>query len=192
MIMKKILFAFWAFILAFVSCGKSDQDKAENLARDLILKIDPSTDVRYVKFGALEKATIDYELTYPAYLIREEIRNHTEVMRKHKERIDHLENTNHLFVADNIKEIQRHAEIIRQLNDSFNIESSRFAPDTTRYMMRAIFEPSSSKEKLKTESVWFYFNKELTRIVGIMGTMDKSGKEALYMEYEYPPSPLNH
>ncbi len=185
--MRIYIILFLCFLVA--SCQKSDQEKAEILIRDTIGRIDKD-DIKneYIafEFGQLTKAKIDYELTYPAFRLQKEMEQSIKAMREKSDFINKWKNINPSGLKDDIRELNEYAEHVELLGDSIKKEKECFCPDTTRLMLNVRFQILNKATKQKTEeNSTFYFDKNVTRIVGILGSQDNTH---LYIEYEGVPS----
>lgn len=167
--MKKIIIILLGAV-TFISCQKSNQEKAEDLIRetmDAISRGDPGEAYKNLEFGKLEKAFLEYELTYPAHQLLKEMKRHTEAM---KEKQKFIEMWGPTYSGKMEKEIKEHITMVNLLGDSIEHEKTKFKPDTTRLMLDVTFQLYNKRtQKHKQESGTFYFDKNITRIVGMMG-----------------------
>lgn len=173
--------------MAFVSCQKSNQEKAEGLIRktmDAISQSDPNSKYDELEFGQLEKAVLEYELTYPAHQLLKQMKHHSDAMKEKKEFIDKWKDIYPAGLKNDIKQMQEHINMIQLLGDSIEHEKARFKPDTTRVMLDVTFQLYDKRtKKHRQESGTFYFDKNITRIVGALGPQDGT---LVYIEYEHP------
>ena len=179
--MKNVIVALLS-IIALFSCQKSNQEKAEKLI-EAGLKNAPG--VESIEFGTLGKAQLDYELTLPAYRLREEMRQNIEIAQEKQKFIDQWKDIYPAGLENDIKEVQKRAEYIKLLNDSFELEKNRFQPDTTRYMMEVKIRHLNPKtNQVESEHGIFYFDKDISRVVGAMGPINDNNKIPVYIEYD--------
>lgn len=178
----KNFFITFLCIMAFTSCQKTNQEKAENLLTTLE-KTDP--DVKKIEFGTLEKARLDYELTLPAYRLREEMRRNVEMMKEKQDFINRWKDINPAGLEDDIKEAMERAKYVKLLNDSFELEKKRFHPDTTRYMMDVrIHHVNHKTNNVEISNGTFFFDKDVSRVVGGIGPMNNDNEEIIYLEFD--------
>lgn len=169
-------------ILALVSCQKTNQEKAEDLISTFK---DSDIEIKEIECGVLEKAQLNYELTMPAYKLREEMRKNIEIAKEKQKFIDQWKDINPAFVADDIEEVQKRAKYVVELNDSFELEKKRFRPDTTRYMMSVKLHHINPKtNKMEMVYVDFFFDKDISRIVGALGPLNDDSEKAVYVDFE--------
>ncbi|MEI3469570.1 MAG: hypothetical protein V8Q76_13210 [Bacteroides intestinalis] len=171
--------------IAFVSCQKSNQEKAEDLIRktmDAISQGDSDEEYKNLEFGKLEKAFLGYELTYPAHQLLKQMKYHSDAIKEKKEFIDKWKDIYPAGLKNDIKQMQEHINMIQLFGDSIEHEKARFKPDTTRVMLDVTFQLYNKRtKKHKQESGTFYFDKNITRIVGMLG--DENGT-LMYIELD--------
>lgn len=166
--------------MALAACQKTNQEKAKDLI-STFQKANP--DINKIEYGTLQKAQLDYELTMSAYELREEMRKSVEIMKEKQEFINQWKDIRPSGLADDMAEIQKSAKYIKQLNDSFELEKKRFRPDTTRYMMEVRLHhinPKTNKEEIVNGT--FFFDKEVSRIVGSLGPIGDNDNTPVYIE----------
>lgn len=188
--MKKIIIILLGAV-TFISCQKSNQEKAEDLIRetmDAISQGDPNSKYDALEFGQIEKAFLEYELTYPAHQLLKQMKYHSDAMKEKKEFIDKWKDIYPTGLKNDIKQMQEHINMIQLLGDSIEREKARFKPDTTRFMMDVTIKSFNKKmNKQVSESGTFYFDKDITQIVGALSPQDGT---LVYIEYgQHQPSP---
>lgn len=177
----RTIFVTLLCIATLLSCQESNQEKAERLI-ETGLKNDP--EIKGIEFGILEKAQLDYELTLPAYRLHEEMRQNIEIAQEKQKFIDQWKDIHPADLENDIKEVQRRAEYVKQLNDSFELEKKRFQPDTTRYMMTVKIRHLNPKtDQIEIGDGTFYFDKDISRVVGAMGPINDNSDKPVYIEY---------
>lgn len=184
--MKKLIIILVG-TFTFISCQKSNQEKAEDLVRktmDAISQSDPNSQYDDLEFGQLEKASLEYELTYPAHQLLKQMKHHSDAMKEKKAFIDQWKDIHPNGLKNDIKQLQEHINMIQLLGDSIEHEKARFKPDTARFMMDVTIKSFNKKmNKQVSESGTFYFDKDITQIVGTLGPQDGT---LVYIEYGQP------
>lgn len=178
----RTIFVILLCIATLLSCQESNQEKAEKLVRTGLKK---GSEIKGIEFGTLEKAHLDYELTLPAYRLHEEMRKNIEIAQEKKRFIDQWKDIYPAGLKNDIEEVQRRAEYVKLLNDSFELEKKRFHPDTSRYMMEVKirhFNPKTNQIEIGYGT--FYFDKDVSRIVGAMGPINDNSDKPVYIEYD--------
>lgn len=183
--MKSILILICTLFL-LVSCQKNDQEKAEKLIKQSIDKYMPNPkSYEPIESGQLQKSQLQYEETYPYYILSKKIKENVETMRKKVEYLktwsEFKENTE---LEKTRKEIGELHKLVELYNDSIKHEKLRFTFDTTRLKMIHRFRYyDEDLKKHIIESPTIYFDKDITKIVGIQDKIDHTN-QYIYLEIE--------
>lgn len=190
--MKYLLITVYT-LFSLSSCQKSNQEKAENLVKQMMSQNMPNFgSYEPIEFGKLQNAELYYEETYPYYLLMKKIKENTEAMKEKASYIDKWKSIERgvkgISLDKERNEITELYKLVQLYNDSIEHEKKRFKPDTTRFMMSHKFRYyDESLKKHIIESPIIYFDKDITKVVGMQGRVDKNNN-LVYIEIELPQS----
>ena len=156
----------------FCSCQKSNEDRAKDLITQEVNEMNKHDDstAEIIEFGSLSPASIDYEITYPAFLLRKEMNS---LIKDSQEKMDFLKKWESIVdIRADAKQVQEISQRVKALNDSIEHEKARFNFDSTRLEMPVKIKIINKGNTSKIETGSFFFDKDVIRIVGILNYVD--------------------
>jgi hypothetical protein len=176
----KYIYFFLPLLLLLSSCQKTKDDLADAIIKEGIKAFqNAGMKVEIAASDSLLPAKLDFEETEAGIKLKQEIN------KLNKEASEELQFLKPWVDLTNVRrelgDATRKLNLARQLEDSLKIERSHFKFDTTMVMKRVILRREEQGETI-TDTAFFYFNKEVTRCIGI------KGKEQGFWQYIELPS----
>lgn len=160
-----------------ISCDykQNDQQKAETVATKFINEVNEffGNDDSYepILFDSLIKAKIPFEILPKGRYYLSKMEEHTIAA---KEKLEWAKKWGEVTdVSKDLKQVDAHAKLIKAYGDSITIAKAHYKQDTTLLELPHKFRYYDKKKKCHViEYCHFVLNKDLTKIVGIIGKDD--------------------
>lgn len=167
--------------LLLTSCQKSKDDLANSIINKSFAEMqNAGEEIEIIKIDSLSQAKLVFDETESGVNIKREI---DKLNSEISEDLHFLKSWAGIAnIGTDLEKVQEKTARVKHLEDSLNTERSRFKFDTTMVMKRIVVK-RKERNKIMTDTAFFYFDKQITKCVGVKG---KDRGEYQYMELSTP------
>ncbi|MBD5346513.1 MAG: hypothetical protein HDR92_05220 [Bacteroides sp.] len=178
--MKKLIFLI--LILSLYSCSKSREDRAQTLIKTHISKHLPNfSSYEAIEFGSIDTIPVHWDETFQYAWLMQDYELKTFAMER---AIDLSRKQSRLTDSAELeREVREYKQALHEIEDSLASLRANFEFDTTYVCMRHKFRYFDEEEKQHyIVSETYYFDKDLSRLVGVKSTLFNNSDEEFYFD----------